>query len=1177
MTLAAPKDLPWQTDEDGKLLLPPDASPDTLQRAASAPAWSIWVRASAGSGKTKVLSDRVLRLLLAGVAPNRILGLTFTKAAAAEMQIRVMQRLARWATGDDQTLYADIDSLQQPLPPTADQLRDARRLFARTLAIPGGMRIQTIHAFAQEILRRFPIEANLPPHFEVMDDSAKEDLWQNAYEAMLQNAAQDPDSPLGRAFGLLSSRLHENTLVDLLREADKDAAPRARSIKRAGGFDQAIQRLRGEAGLEADETTDHVLAHAVADEAFPVEELRALAVQLGKGGPNAQTAAQRMQAFYEKTAAERQEIWDSYSQAFLNKDNAPRSRTFPVALARKSPALLALWEDETARVLRVLEKLDSARLVEQTAALWFLSGDVADRYLQAKESMARLDYDDLIARAGALLARPGIGAWVHYKLDGGIDHILVDEAQDTNKRQWDIIDVLAHEFFAGEAAARALARTLFVVGDEKQSIYSFMGSDPALFMEKRAYYSHLIWDAGLPFADVPIHVSFRSAPAVLRGVDAVFANEAVRDGVSLDAVTHTPFRGQGKGYVALWDLFEPSSDKAEKDDGTDWLLPDLAPDEIDPVVAMADRITACLLDWSRRGIGVYDKATRKRRPFHYGDVMVLVRTRTAFVDILVRKLKEKNIPVSGIDRMVLAEQRAVKDVLALLNFLLLPDDDLTLAALLRGPFVGAGEEQLMEICIGRAGSVWESLCRAARADAFWEKTRAWLDYWMARADRLLPMALIAQILGAPCPADAISGRRAIWARLGPESQDPLDELISAAEAFERSQSPSLQAFLHELETAAFKIKREMEQAAGQVRIVTVHSSKGLEAPIVILPDAAQTPSPQKLPPLLWHRGFQLYGAGCAQSALWRRLKSEAQDRQMQEYRRLFYVALTRAADRLCVGGWKTKGNNSGFEQSWYAMAQRAWADLDQPVLHTEGVALAFADDCQAEGLPPDLALDEEIAETPSSAAADLPPLPTWFFAPPPDEPSPPRPLAPSRPDEDEPPAPSPVPNARFTRGLVTHRLLQSLPDLAGDAREKAARRYLASPQHDLSEAQQGQILAETLALLADPSVAPFFGPTSRAEVPVVGVGAGRVIAGQIDRLAVVGDDVWILDYKTNRPPPTDPAAIPSPYVRQMAAYRAVLSQIYPGKAIRCFILWTYLPRLVEVPQIALDQAFAPLG
>jgi ATP-dependent helicase/nuclease subunit A len=1143
-------------EESDGVVLPLQPAP--AQRKASDPAASVWVGASAGSGKTKVLADRVIRLLLADVPPQRLLCLTFTRAAAAEMSIRITRQLARWATCSDDELRDDLADLQGMQAFEDKQLDAARRLFARVLGCPGGMRIHTIHAFGQEILRRFPVESGLPPHFAVLDEADARAIWHDAQSDVLRTASSAPASPEGKALRSLAGGLGEEKFGDLLKEAAKDAQRLEAAINRAGGLKKLAALVRGLLELEPKETEASIRKSAVHEDGFPREKVLWAAQTLCKQG--SKRYKERGQIMLDWLALPKDETaaaLHSYARAFLKADGEPFKDIANKELLHAQPLLEPVIARETARILSVLERLDTLRMAEETEAVVTLAVALNRRYAARKTAQAVLDYNDLIRHTDGLLHRPGIAPWVLFKLDGGVDHILVDEAQDTSPAQWRIIKALADEFFTGLGAHADQNRTLFVVGDEKQSIFSFQGADPDAFEHMRKYFRKRILDAERLYEEVPLNVSFRSAPAVLKAVDAVFADEAVRRGVSRKVVHHEASHREATGRVEVWPLVP-----APKKDNAEWALPLDYETFRNPPAELAGLIAERIRDWHREGIMIYDRKAKSHRPLAYSDVMILVRKRGAFVEHLVRALKTLDVPVTGTDRMVLTEQLSVMDLVALLQFTLLPEDDLTLATVLRGPLLGCSEDQLMQLAIGRKGSLWQSLTEKAQTDAAFAPAHAYLKERLAMADEITAFAMLVRVLSEPCPADGVSGRRAIWKRLGPDALDPIDELLNAAQQFGARHTPSLQAFLHWLMATEAEIKREMDPGAGQVRIATVHAAKGLEAPVVILPDTVSTPRKNDVPKILWHpeHGVPFYVPREPQNAGLRALRVTARQKQLEEYRRLLYVAMTRAADRLYVCGWEME-RPENFDGSWYALASGALKPLHEPATVDKKSpiipAIAFADPV----FPHQHKRSGRIEEQKRKPEITLP---EWISRPPAPDPKPPRPLTPSRPEEDEPPFITPQ-DARFARGRIIHRLLQSLPDLDATQQETAAARFLKNPQHNLTPEQQKEVAREVFALLRHPDFAPLFGPGSRAEVPITGLIGDRIIAGQVDRLCVREKEVWIVDYKTNRPPPSSVNDVPSVYLKQLEAYRAVLRIVYPAKSVRVFLLWTYEPRLMLLP------------
>jgi ATP-dependent helicase/nuclease subunit A len=1149
----------------------PPPAPKTEQRRAADPAASVWVGASAGTGKTRVLTERVLRLLLGGTPPEKILCITFTRAAAAEMAERIGATLRRWAVMGEADLQRALFDLAGVRPTRADE-RQARRLFARVLDTPGGMKIMTIHAFCQSLLRRFPLEAGLPPHFELMEERQAVELLAGVRDRLFR----DPDPDLAAAIGEVTAKANEEAFAGLMAELARERGRLARLLEAHGGIAGLAKRIDGAFGLAAGESEASIVMQACRDEAFDGAGLARAAEALLTGSKTDRERGDRIAAWLADPAG-RGGGFAAYAAAFLTRNGKGDGiqRLMTKALALENPDALAALQAEQLRVAQVVERRRAAIVARSTEALMAIGEAIVAGYQAEKRRRSLIDYDDLVLAAVDLLERTGAAPWVLYKLDGGIDHILVDEAQDTNPDQWRVISALTAEFFAG-LGAREQPRTVFAVGDEKQSIFSFQRADPAEFARMRGHFAHAAEAAAKPWARVGLDVSFRSTAPVLQFVDAVFADERARDGLFLEAAR--PLRhgvqriGQG-GLVELWPLV--TADGPEP--AGPWSLPTEQGRRDNPAAELARRIAATVRGWLDGG----EMLESRGRPIRPGDILVLVRTRNAFFAELVRALKEAGVPVAGMDRMKLVEQLAVMDLLALAEFLLLPEDDLSLATVLKSPLIGLSEDALFDLAHARQGSLWRALRRDAEDEGAAEGgaaagAAAWLAGLLDRVDFERPFELFAHVLAAPCPADAQSGRRAMLGRLGGEAEDPLDELLSLALAFEARHVPSLQGFLHWIRAGEIEVKREMESADSRVRIMTVHGAKGLEAPVVFLPDTTRLPKPVQGGTLLWPDapdGIPVWVPPRDDEDERSRAVRQAYERRVaQEYARLLYVALTRARDRLYVCGYA--GERAVPEDCWYRFCQAAVQRLDGVETEPAGWPAGPEEDPAllarfraVQTVPP-----EEEERAPSPAAVE--PLPDWVLADPPREPEPPRPLSPSRPEEADPPVRSPLgpdDGSRYRRGRLVHALLQRLPEAPPEDRAEAARRYLARPVHGLAPEEAAEIAAETLAVLETPEFAPLFGPDSRAEVPLAGLVAGRPMAGQVDRLVVEESRVLVVDYKTSRPPPVRESDVHPAYVRQMALYRGALRGVFPGRTVVCALLWTDGPVLMALSDRLLDR------
>jgi len=1123
------------------------------QNLASNPRYSSWVSANAGSGKTHVLAQRVIRLLLNRVAPGKILCLTFTKAAAANMARRVFDTLSQWTSIEDDALR---EAVREIAGHDFDDLEFARTLFAQTIETPGGLKIQTIHAFCERLLHMFPFEANIAAGFSVAEGDEQQTLLQRAREDVLALAIANPASSAGEALQLVASLTTQDRFDELLQGALAMRAKIADAMadRRGGGFGR---RLAARFGLDADETLAGIEAEIV-DGGLSSAQWDEMARVLAEQGKNDRDQALRMRAFIQtdNTAARIASI----REIFLTGAGEPRKR---LVTAKTPPDIVNALENERVRVTMLLDKRKAASCIARTMALFELVEAIFRRYAQLKTSQGLLDFNDLIERTVTLLGRSD-ASWVLYKLDSGIDHILVDEAQDTSPDQWKILENLTSEFFAGIGAREALRRTIFAVGDEKQSIYSFQGARPDLFVEMRRYFESKAGGSD-HFKSVELTRSYRSAKMVLDQVDATFqASENFKGVVSQGEnwMRHEANKSFLPGLVEIWELEAPLATETSES----WLLPVDSIGQNAPEVRLAQNIARVIRDWLRPGSGqfVHGKDGAPR-PVNAGDVIILVRKRSRFFNAIIRALKSAGVPVAGADVLSLTDHIAVMDLMAAGRTALLPRDDLSLACVLKSPLIGLTDDDLLAIAPKRAGSLYEALCASPSPRHVQAAQR--IDGWRRLAARLTPFGFYAHLLGVE------RGRHALLTRLGVEANDAIDEFLNRALQHEQQQPPSLFTFLHVLSATEASVKRDLEAAGEVVRVMTVHAAKGLEGKIVFLPDTTGAATGRYDPNIV------LLDDDGVEVPVWRKAKredpppvNEAIERarldQDREYRRLLYVAMTRAEERLYICGFR--GKLEPPPSSWYNIIYQALADRMETVpapWDASRTVLCIGSTAQA-----------AVAAKAAAPVPEKPPADHWLWRAAPREAPVAPPLSPSTAlaaaDQLDARANAGGVTSGLAIGSLMHSLLQYLPDVPAPDRAAAAARYLAARGRALSEAERAGVAGQALTLLAAPGVAALFGPGSRAEIAIAGKVLGPAgpleIAGRIDRLAVLENDVLLADFKTGTPRPAEVA--PTAYIAQMALYRAAVEPLYPGKTVRPFIVWTANATAVELPGDMLKAA-----
>ena len=1125
------------------------------QRRASDPRASVWVQANAGSGKTHVLTQRVMRLLLTGVRPEEILCLTYTKAAAAEMRRRVAQSLAEWALQSTPELIESLTKLEGQ-PPAPTTITRARTLFAHALETPGGLKINTIHAFCEAVLHRFPLEAGVPFDFSVVEDVEAQALIRRSREAIIADGLRGASSPVAGAVETLFGLLSDHSLNEAIDAALGDGR-RLREV--LADIPAAKRALRQLVGFEAHWTSDDLRRQMVAGAEIEPTRWHALGAELG-GKPDGGNRLIDKLVACSRTGATPEQL-----QAVFFAKNGSLRPVLTQALRAARPDLAAMLDREQGRVVRLLQQALAATLVERSEALLDLLNAIVERYETLKRARSWLDFDDLVEGVARLFGSGASADWVRYKLDAGITHILVDESQDTNAEQWRVITYLQDEFFAGDGAVER-RRTLFGVGDTKQSIFSFQGARPELFGEFGRIFGTAAAAADQPFDPVRLDTSFRTLPAILEAVDLVFGDDLRRRAVLADeaGVQHGTVRPGPGGRVILWPL---TKDERTATTGAEWprTVEDVPNQLKSAPRRLAERMASEIRGWldERRELGSRGRAVRAE------DVLILVQQRSALFTEIIRALGVKGIATPGADRLPVTTHIAVLDLMALGDVLTNTQDSLQLAAVLRSPLFDLTEDDLFAVAASRdRQTLWQALESSPMlvARSAFEQLRA----WRSRLDFGRPFEFYADILYRD------GGLQRFHSRMGGEIDDVMVEFLELALAHEQSPAPSLQGFLAEMRAQEVSIKRDLAEPGRGVRVMTVHGAKGLEAPIVILADAATKPAPSLQPriffadpgdpPLFVHAPNK--ESHTAETARLRDAAAAATDR---EYWRKLYVGMTRAEDELYITGYLTRSGRQP-DGTWFEAVEGALAERSRREVDAEGNLAALVFPATAPKPRQHSAADGTGIGRP--VLLSLPPL------------SPP-PLVPLiRPSmaygESAPVFATAVEVAAITadearlEGIALHALLQHLGRIEPADWPKAVERALPQLLPQASSERRVALGRRAISIRSRPEFAELFGPRSRAEVPFL-VEARRDgkpvrLAGRIDRILVAEDHVLVVDYKSDAFPPGTASEVPASYVMQVGLYAHVASQLFPELAVQAGILWTNLESLMILPSSALRDA-----
>ena len=1100
---------------------------------------SIWVSASAGSGKTTVLVDRLLSLLINNVDISKIVCITYTKTGANEMKSRIYSSLSNWATISDDLLKLEIEKRLNIKNITTDFLNKARTLFAKVIDNIDNLKIFTIHSFCQQIISRFPIEAGIYPNFEVIDDFSSSALIKTAINNAMLLAKNNPE--INNSIKSLILEKNEekfneltNYIVSKRKEFEYIADTEYKSeLKQIFNIKYNTEQEVIDNFLNYDYSKIIELSNYIQENDFTDKQKK-----------DFQNMANLL-PLIEKNIEE-------YKYTFITKDNTIRK-------IKKLHETNEVYINEANRCIEFTEDLENTKYYNLTISVINFGIEIIKHYKLLKNEKGLLDFDDLIMTTLNLLQNTEYSAWINYKLDSGIEHILLDEAQDTSSLQWKIMEHLTSDFFVGETKENN--RTIFVVGDEKQSIFSFQGANPEMFNIKYNFYKELIENSRNIFYKIDLQKSYRSLETILKFVDMVFIDKSYVNKISkLDnEIKHYNFR-TGTGLVEIWPLI--NIDKIKKDE---WELDFENDVETQKQELLAKNIVNKIVYLVNSNRAIITRSNKKKK-IEYGDIMILQRSRNPFfLSYLMKYLNENNIPNSGVDRIDLFNNIVIKDFLSLFNFIIFNNDDLSLANLVKSPFLNLSESDLYELCrykVDNNITLFESFKQTEK----YKKQYDFLNDIINKSKELNIYDLCFYIL------ENCDIRKNILARYGDSITLILNNFLDFIINYEEQNSSSLISFVDFINNNKNEIKKEFEENLNQVRIMTVHSSKGMQAPIVFLADANNAIDENR-ENLFWicrenNNDLPIYKTG-AKTDIIKNIKNINAIDLHDEYFRLFYVGMTRAENELYICGVsksKKQDENEDKEekkQTWYDLSVKAIQHLnyeekkfdfdDKLIKLTYGIENIIDSNFDNKQQIQECKNQENInkiienIKVYTNTQEEIKTItPSQFY---------------NHIDRDD---RYDKVNLAILKGNATHKLLEVLPNSKKEDMEKIADIYLNNYFANLTDNDKQNIKNNIFDILNNEEFKFFFAENSKSEVAIVGNIDGFSVSGQIDRLVELDDKILILDYKNTSKNYKSAKDLPDAYIKQLELYKRLVEKIYDNKVVECYILLTGFGRLVRV-------------
>jgi len=1126
---------------------------------AASPNISATVTASAGSGKTWLLVSRMVRLLLHGAAPGSILALTFTRKAAGEMQARLTERLRDLAMADDQKLITLLTELGEDH--SADACQNARQLYEKCLLSDYPVRAMTFHSFCQDILSRFPVEANLPPDFELVESTAL--LIEQSIQQLYSEATITPDGALAQN---LETLLEHSQSIDSTKTALKSFIDHrsdwwAYTEDQNNSIEFAIEQLQQQLKIEADSDP----ASQLFNRELPrkLERFRELHMQIA-------TDKQMLHAEIIALALQQTENTDKafgmLQPAFLTKTDTALARKS----TKKSEKILGVdGSDEYVRLhheiaeqlLEIKDLFARKKTLERNIAWFNAASHLLDIFQTLKSQLHNLDFTDLEWRTYQLLKHSENAEWVQYKLDQRINHLLIDEFQDTNPTQWHLLKPLLEELASGDTERQ---RSVFIVGDEKQSIYGFRRANPEL-------QSHVAdWlEQQIGATKWPLNKSWRSSPAVIDLVNAIFLPE---DGELLSGFPeHGTHKTDLPGKIVIKELFA-APDKNDLPEPTYFRNPLVEARNIpkhQQYLAEAKWIADTIQNIISEGLLIEKDSGAE--PVQYDDIYILLKNRT-HVSQLEQVLRKQHIPFISANRSTLLNSLEIRDMEALLEVLVAPYNDLALAQILKSPIFSATDEQLLELASVTEYRRWFKKMEhlSGTLDALHPVARAFhfLTKWQKVTDRipvhdLLDIIFYDTNLLNRYQASAPDSIKA-------QVKANLQSFLDLALEIDSGRYPSVTHFLNKLRSLKKLPGDAPDEASansGQARvnIMTVHAAKGLEAPVVFMADTASQSSPKLAHNTMvnWPTNrskpdaFHLMGVKTSWDSVSENFVKKAAGFQSREDLNLLYVALTRAKQFLFISGSEPNRKIQSSSPNWYALISQGMDKLrdsdsdDELSTYTTGNIQYQSGSLSEDAIHSETGIPESLSQKIFDS----------------DEPVS---LTPSQSDDTEykTKASTVTDEDAKTRGTVIHRALELLSGSKQPGDEQILLQIKIESGHLLTANEYNACLQEAKSVFEEPDFTYLFNTEmfdqQFNELPIHYRSGKKDIHGVIDRVVIKDKTIYLVDYKTHQSAgKNDLQTLAAEYQQQMQFYKSGLQQIWPEHMVRSLLLFTNSKQVFE--------------